>query len=102
MSDDAAFHLEALKLLMQIAFADGTLTERERAIILSLGRRWRLDDAAVHALVRAQPLPAPNLAILRPRKAEVLTLAKTLATADHTLGGDEKELMDEIDELLGT
>jgi tellurite resistance protein len=104
-SEDDRFNLEVLKLLLQIAWGDGQVDPAEARMILGLGRSWSVPELELHELEKqlqsGKGLPAPSLGVLRARKQDVLEAARALANTDGHLGQDEKELLEEVESLLG-
>jgi uncharacterized tellurite resistance protein B-like protein len=102
---DVQFRLEIIKLLLQVAFADDDLDPSEAAMIIDLAKRWQLPEADITSLAQVvtkrERLPPPNLAVLKARKAEVVQLARTLQYADGSVAPDEKDMIAQIEELLG-
>jgi hypothetical protein len=94
------FHLELLRLLVQVAWTDATLTRPERETILELGRSWGVSAEELEALRalldRGTRLPEPDLSLLRARSDEVLQAARTLAGMDGRLQKQEAALLDQI------
>lgn len=104
-ADDSRFHLELLKLLAQVAWGDGVLETTELRSFERLARRWNLEGEALSPLMEAlaagKGLPPPDLALLRSRRAEVLTSAINFANTDGNTSASEAELVQEIEQLLG-
>src|SRR4051794_28488678 len=104
MAKDAEFCLEIVKLLLQVAFADDEIDPNEAAMLLDLAHRWQLPEAEIASLaqliVKKERLPAPNLSLLKARKAEVLQIARTLQYADGSVATAEEDMLAQLDELL--
>jgi tellurite resistance protein len=99
------FRLELLKLLLQVMWANHEADFQELKHLLALGDKWGIPDAEVKALARrvenGEPLPAPDLGLLREHRDETLRAARAVAAADGVIDLDEQILMDEIVALLG-
>jgi hypothetical protein len=96
---------ELLKLLLQVAWSDGSVTPAETAFLVEHARRWELPEADVVALERActavARLPPPNLGFLRAHRDEALRLVRELAALDGGVVLDEQEVLDVTAALLG-
>jgi hypothetical protein len=104
-ADEISFNTEAIKLLLQAAWANDELDPKEREFIVKLGKAWSvpsetLDELLAH-LDHGKPLPQPNLALLRTQPAKVLRAAEALIGADGTDDEEEKAFLDELKTLLG-
>jgi DnaK suppressor protein len=86
-------HVETLRLLVAMAWADREVVQEEIDQILALGTQVGLSDADRDALVRdlsdAGRLPAPDLALLRAHAPEVLSAVDAILAADHRIVPDE-------------
>ncbi|MDX2013582.1 MAG: TerB family tellurite resistance protein [Myxococcaceae bacterium] len=104
-STDPLFNAEALKLLLQVAWADDSLDPKERAFVAALGPAWHVPDAVMTVLLdhldRGKPLPQPNLKLLRTSPEAVIAAGEALIAADGVMGGDELDFMDQVRDLLG-
>jgi hypothetical protein len=107
MSDDskAVFYWELLKLLLQVAWADGAVKPPERRIILGLGKRFQLSgeqlaELEVH-LNGGTLLPAPNFDLLRSRSEEVLLAAEQIVLLDDDIDDEENALLVELHAMFG-
>lgn len=98
------FRLEMLKLLLQVAWADHEMQPEEATVLRQIARRYKLSDDELAQFERyldgSEPLPAPNLGVLRPRKQEVLIAVQTLLLSDLQVVAEERELLAELEELL--
>ena len=105
MTDDtddnkAAFHWELLKLLLQVAWADGQIKPSERRIILGLAGRLgaspeQIDELKLH-LDGTTTLPAPNFDLLRSRGEEVMEAAEQLVIANDVYDDEENALLAQL------
>jgi uncharacterized tellurite resistance protein B-like protein len=104
-NDDDRFHLELLKLLLHVAWSDDTIDPREARALLGAAQRWKVSAAELERIQRVlelgEPMPAPNLGVLRQRPDEVLAKVRTLIATDTDIHFAEKEMIAEIRELLG-
>jgi hypothetical protein len=104
-SNDPVFNTEALKLLLQVAWADDTLDPKEREHIARLGASWQVaaDELSrmLEHLDQGKPLPQPNLALLRTRPDAVIAAAEALVAVDGLIDLQEKEFLVMVEELLG-
>jgi tellurite resistance protein len=103
--DVVAFNTEALKLLLQVAWANDELDPKEREFLVKLGKAWSvpsatLDDLLAH-LDSGKPFPQPNLALLRTDPAKVMRAAEALISADGVGDAEERAFLEELKTLLG-
>jgi uncharacterized tellurite resistance protein B-like protein len=102
---DGAFAFELVKLLLQVVWADGAVAEEEAEALHDFAVRAGADAARIEALDAClsgrQPLPPPNLGLLRERRIEVLQAVRQLVTSDARVHEEEEELIAEISALLG-
>ncbi len=98
------FHIEVLKLMLQLAWSDGRIDLRERGTLLGAARSWGVPEREVAALKKALegngPPPAPDLALLRDRPDEVLEAARALIVSDGELRAPEWEMLEELRVIL--
>ncbi|AKQ68880.1 hypothetical protein A176_005792 [Myxococcus hansupus] len=99
------FHVEVLKLLLQIATVDGSVARSEIEHIMDTARGMSVPLPELAALTRClqngEPLPPPNMGILRTNPTAVIKEAKALITSDGTVHAAEIELLRQIREMLG-
>jgi tellurite resistance protein len=103
-TSDAEFYAEALKLLLQVAWANDQLDPKERELLVKLASAWRvapLLDSLLDTLAQGKPLPQPNLAIVRTRPDKLLLAAQVLVAADGEVDEEENRLLAELRSLLG-
>lgn len=102
---DDRFHAELLKLLLHVAWSDDELDPREAQALLGAAARWQIPPAELQRLQRClelgEPLPAPNLGLLRPRAEEALATVRTLIASDGAVHASEAEMLAQVRELLG-
>ncbi len=105
MTDDPDLNRAILHLLVQVAWADHEVSEDEVAHIVDLAERAKLDAAEIESLRASlagqEALPTPDLGLLRNHKKEVFLAIGALMTSDDSIDADERELFDQIKELLG-
>jgi uncharacterized tellurite resistance protein B-like protein len=102
---DGAFAFELVKLLLQAVWADGEVAEEEAEALHDFAVRSGVSAAEIETLdaclVGRQPLPPPNLGLLRGRRTEVLRQVHKLVRSDARVHEEEEELVAEISALLG-
>ena len=95
---DETFRLELLKLLLQVTWADDVAEEAEVRALLDRARAWGVPEPEIAILeerIRAhEPLPAPNLGLLKSRRDEVLAEARALAATDGALASGSPGLFE--------
>jgi tellurite resistance protein len=103
--DDVVFNTEAVKLLLQVAWANDELEASEREFIEKLAKAWKVPGPTLETLLAAldqgKPLPQPDLGLLRTRPEKVLRAAEALVAVDGTRDVQEDELMKELKVALG-
>lgn len=103
--DKAAFRWELMKLLLHIVWADDDVADEERRVLLGLAQRLKLSGGQTQLLHEClngtTPLPPPNIALLRARRAEVIEAAEQLVLADTEISDDENRVLAELHVLLG-
>ena len=103
-SADPKFNFEVIKLLLQSAWADLEVAQAEAQLILRQAETLDLlpeHIAKVRAyLSGAEPLPPPNMGLLRIHRQEVLELVHQLLLVDKEFSADEQEIFAEIESLL--
>ncbi|HEX8819395.1 MAG TPA: TerB family tellurite resistance protein [Archangium sp.] len=104
-NNDDRFYLELLKLLLHVAWSDDEIDPREARALLGAAQRWKVPRAELESLQRCldlgEPMPAPNIGLLRQRPDEVLATVRTLIASDTDIHLSEKEMIVQIRELLG-
>ena len=105
LSDDLLFHIEVVKLLLQVAWSDDELDPRERAHVSETARRWGVPDEQLTVLLfrldQGEPLPSPNLGLLKKKPDQALSAARALMLADGKFAKDEADMLSQLKELLG-
>lgn len=104
-SPDPRFHVEVLKLLLQVATSDERVDSQEINQILAAARGMSVPLADLDTLARClqngTPLPAPNLGLLRSNPPAVIEEVKALISSDGRVDSSEIEMLRQIRELLG-
>ncbi|MCY1082928.1 tellurite resistance TerB family protein [Archangium lansingense] len=102
---DDRFYIELLKLLLHVAWSDDELKSSEAQALIGAAQRWKVPLPELQRLERCletgEPLPAPNLGLLRQRADEVLATVRTLIASDSEVHFSEEEMLAQIRELLG-
>ncbi len=104
-SDAQRLPLEILKLILQVALADGDITAEEMEQVLVWARQAELSDEQAaslsESLVGAAPLPPPDLGFLRAHKEEAVQAVQDLIRADLRTASSGVQVIEEIRSLLG-
>ena len=102
---DARFHIEVIKLLLQVATSDDRVTREEIDHIIDTARGFSVPLTELSALTRClqegRPLPPPNVGLLRDNPKAVMDAVHTLVSGDGELHEAEIEMMRQIRGLLG-
>lgn len=96
--------LEAMKLMLQVAMADGVLGDEETVRLLSISRRLGTQDAfkeLLAACARGELIPSPDLELLEIHRGFVLDLAREVALADGSASESERDFLEIVENLLG-
>jgi uncharacterized membrane protein YebE (DUF533 family) len=105
MSDPKKLHIEIVKLLIQVAHADGEANEAEMAQVVELAREANFNQAALDLLQKCLDgtvrLPAPDLGFLREHREVALAAAKKLITADRRVDEQERAMFAQLKQMLG-
>ncbi|HEY4117042.1 MAG TPA: hypothetical protein VGM56_04280 [Byssovorax sp.] len=103
--DDVAFNTEALKLLLQVAWANDELDPKEREFLVKLAKAWKVPGPTVDELLlrldQGKPLPQPDVSLLRTKPDKVLRAAEALIAADGVRDEQEIEFLTELKTILG-
>ncbi len=104
LSQDDAFNLEVLKLLLHVAWVDGVVDQQEVQVLLGLGRSWSVPEGALQKIlesVKAGRRPSePNWALLRTRTEDALMAARALVLADGRVLPEESALLKRVQATL--
>ncbi len=105
-ADDTLFHIEVVKLLLQVAWSDDALDPAERVEVKAAAEKWGVpaDELAklMARLDEGEPLPVPNLKLLRNKPEIALAAVRKLMLADGKIAQGEAEMLAQIKELLAT
>lgn len=100
----ALFASELVKLLVQVAWADHEVAAGEEQALLAFARRSGLPEAELTSLQQMlegkAPLQLPNLAVLKPRRTDVLRAIKELLQSDLEVADEEEDILTQIAALL--
>ena len=96
--------LEALKLLVQVAWADHYIDSEEAEYILGLASQMEVRDEEYRSLQEALAdegrLPAPNLDLLRDHRVDVLQSIDQVIAIDRHIVDDERAVRDAVAHML--
>jgi hypothetical protein len=102
---DSRFYIEVVKLLLQVATSDDRVTheEIENLVATARGMSVPLEELAsiTRCLKNGEPLPAPNLGVLRSNPDAVIQAARALMSSDSHVHAAEIEMLRQLRELLG-
>lgn len=104
-SDSEEVNVEIVKLLLQVAWADDTLDDQERAAVATLCKQWGLPDETTAWLLQhlhlGKPLPQPNMALLKAHRQAALQAAEWFIGVDGVIEDSEKDFVTTVEQLLG-
>lgn len=104
LSDEDRFNLEVLKLLLHVAWVDGSVDQHEANMLLGLGRSWTVPELALQKLmesIKAGKKPTePDYVMLKSRADDVLQAARALVLADGKVQAQEVELLKKVQAAL--
>ncbi|NBD08096.1 tellurite resistance TerB family protein [Corallococcus silvisoli] len=104
-SPDTHFHIEVIKLLLQVATSDDRVTREEIDQIIDTARGFSVPLTELSALTRCLqdglPLPPPNLGVLREDPKAVLEAVHALITKDGHVHEAEIEMVRQLRQMLG-
>jgi len=102
MRADVAF--EIVKLMVQVAWADGEIADAEVEQILGLAEHVDVGPtnlAMLATMLRGEePLPPPDLGLLRQHRSTALAAAEAMVRADEVVAPDEEQLLAQLRSLL--
>ncbi len=102
---DPRFHVEVLKLLLQVATSDDRVDSSEIDQLMTAARALSVPLADLDALARClksgDPLPPPNLGLLKANPQAVIQEVQALISSDGAVHAAEIEMLRQIRELLG-
>ncbi len=104
-TDDDRFNLELIKLLLKIAWVDQELDTHEKNLILGAARSWAVPEPELKQLLarleQGDPLPEPDVALLKTRVDDVMTAARALVLSDGKVKKEESALLKQLAASLG-
>jgi uncharacterized tellurite resistance protein B-like protein len=104
LTEDTIFHIELVKLMLQMAWSDDELDPDEREQIRGAAVRWGVPPADLQILLerldQGEPLPVPNLKLLRKRPEAAIAAARRLMLADGKIQQAEADMLMQIKEML--
>ena len=104
LTEDVVFHIEVVKLLLQMAWSDDDLDTEEREQIRISATKWGVPPADLQILLerldQGEPLPVPNLKLLRRKPEAAIAAARRLMLADGKIQASEAEMLAQIKEML--
>ena len=90
LTEETIFHIEVVKLLLQMAWSDDELDPEEREQIRGSAIKWGVPPADLRILLErldeGEPLPSPNLKMLRKKPEVAIAAARRLMLADGKIG----------------
>ena len=99
-TDDDRFNLEVIKLLLKIAWVDQELEAHEKNLIVGAARSWAVPEPELKQLLarmeQGDPLPEPDVQLLRTRADDVMTAARALVLADGKVKKEESALLKQL------
>jgi uncharacterized tellurite resistance protein B-like protein len=102
---ESRFYIEVLKLLLQVVTSDDHVAPEELTHFSTVARRWNVPaseaDVLIDRLKQGQPLPAPDMGLLRSRAQDVIEAARALVGSDQNIDAAEIDMLMQIRELLG-
>jgi uncharacterized tellurite resistance protein B-like protein len=102
---ESRFYIEVLKLLLQVITSDDHVAPEELTHFSTVARRWNVPaseaDVLIERLKQGQPLPAPDMGLLRARAQDVIEAARALVGSDQHVDAAEIDMLMQIRELLG-
>ena len=100
LSETDRFNLEVLKLLMNVAWVDGSVDQREVNMLIGLGRSWTVPEAALQKIIEAvhagKKPGEPDYELLKSRADDALMAARALVLTDNKVHVAESELLKKI------
>jgi len=102
--DSLTLTIEAVRLLVWVAWSDGEIAPEEYDYLLRMARNHGLPEDELQALELAvrdkSKLVQPNVESLKPFRAEVLAEVKGLIEADDKVEPGELQILHRIAEAL--
>lgn len=104
LTEETIFHIEVVKLLLQMAWSDDELDPQEREQIRMSATKWGVPPADLQMLMQrldeGEPLPVPNLKLLRKKPEAAIAAARRLMLSDGKIAEGEAEMLAQIKEML--
>ena len=99
-SDDDRFNLEVIKLLLKIAWVDQELDAHEKNMIVGVARSWSVPEPELKQLLarleQGDPLPEPDMTLLKTRTDDVMTAARAMVLSDGKVKKEESALLKQL------
>jgi uncharacterized tellurite resistance protein B-like protein len=104
LSEETIFHIEVVKLLLQMAWSDDELDPNEREQIRQAAVKWGVPPEDLRVLMerldQGEPLPVPNLRLLRKKPEAAIAAARRLMLTDGKIAQGEADMLAQIKEML--
>ena len=104
LTEETIFHIEVVKLLLQMAWSDDELDPSEREQIRMAATKWGVPPQDLQMLMQrldeGEPLPVPNLKLLRKKPEAAIAAARRLMLSDGKIQAGEAEMLAQIKEML--
>ncbi|HEX7480805.1 MAG TPA: hypothetical protein VF331_23590 [Polyangiales bacterium] len=104
MQPGDTFHLELVKLLLRVAWADHRVVRAEAELIRDLCRKLGVSTevkAQVEVWLRQEhPAPTADMRLLKQNSRAVLAAVKTIVLADNRIAPEEAVMLAEIEASL--
>ena len=99
-STEDRFNLEVVKLLLKLAWVDQEVDSHEKNLIIGVARSWSVPEPELQQLLvrleQGQPLPEPDVALLKTRADDVMTAARALVLSDGKVKKEESALLKQL------
>ena len=100
--DSQNLKIEALRLLIYVAWVDSSIMPDEYDYLLAMAQRHNLPEEELHALEAAVRDPAkivrPDFEVLKPYRNEVFAEVSALIQADDKIARAEEDLLQRLAE----
>ena len=102
--DSSTLTIEALRLLVYVAWSDGDIAPEEYDYLLAMAKKQHVPQSELDYLEAVVRDPAkvvkPNIEVLKPFRSEVLEQVKALIMADDKVDEAEVEILHRVAALL--
>jgi hypothetical protein len=102
--DSSTLTIEALRLLVYVAWSDGDIAPEEYDYMLAMARKQRVPEDELDYLEAVVRDPSkvikPNIELLKPFRDQVLEQVQALIMADDKVEDAELEMLHRIASLL--